>query len=63
MLVDRREVDYAKLRGAAWRLIVKHRERILALALELARVKKMSNKRLIGFVQNRLAVREACLAT
>ncbi len=55
ILLTRDEADHAKLREAAWRLVVKHRESILALALELTRVKKMTNKRLVGFLRNRLA--------
>lgn len=42
-LVARGEVDYAKLIDAAWRLVAKHHETILAIALALARVKNPDN--------------------
>jgi hypothetical protein len=50
ILVNDNEMDHAKLRERAWRLVVKHHETILPLALELTRVRRMSEKQLVGFL-------------
>lgn len=44
------EGDHARLREIAWRLVTKHYRTILELALELSRVRKLSEKRLAKFL-------------